>query len=123
MNRNLKYLITASIVYVILFIFKKTEIYFPILSDYLADLICIPIVLGWIKLIMDKLSVQNFRWGKLAILIAVIYFSIVFELIMPSFSSNYTRDFIDVILYGIGGIIFYFSLQKSSTISQHLRAY
>ncbi len=93
--------------------------YIPILSDYLIDIICIPLVLGWMKWWMDKLAVQNFQWGIIPILIAVIYFSLVFEVVMPSFSSAYTRDYWDIFFYFFGGFIFHFSLQKSSATSPH----
>lgn len=117
MKKFTKYLVFATSIYALLFILKKSEIYFPFISDYLAELICIPIVLGWTKILMDKMNVQNFHWGIWPIIIAIIYFSIVFELIMPNYSSNYTQDFLDIIFYSIGGIIFYYALKNSSTTS------
>lgn len=45
------------------------------------------------------------------ILLAWLLFSIVFELILPEYSLVYTKDYIDIFYYGLGGIIFYF-MQK-----------
>lgn len=108
-----------SVLYISLYILKHNGIYIPLISDYLIDLICIPLVLGWIKMFTDKLSIQNFQWGILPIVIAVIYFSIVFEFIMPNFSDQYTQDYWDILFYTIGGIIFYYLIKDSSTTFQH----
>lgn len=35
-----------------------------------------------------------------------VYFSVIFELILPYYSSRYTRDFIDILAYGLGAYIY-----------------
>lgn len=108
-----------SFFYLISYTLKHSGVYIPFYSDYFIDLICIPIVLGWTKFFIDKFSIQNFDWGVLPISIAVIYFSIIFEFIMPNVSNNYTQDYWDILFYGVGGIIFYFLIKDSSATSQH----
>ncbi len=87
----------------------------PILDAYLDDLVCMPIVLG--------LGTQIIQWihpikglyflDKKVIIIAVIFYSILFEGILPFVNpSIYTADWIDVALYALGGFIFYNLVSK-----------
>ena len=39
---------------------------------------------------------------------AWLYFSVVFEVILPLFSNNYTADIFDAVMYALGGSFFYF---------------
>lgn len=112
-----------SFFYLISYSLKHSGVYIPFYSDYFIDLICIPIVLGWIKIFTDKFSIQNFQWGILPIAIAVVYFTIVFEFIMPNVSNNYTQDYLDILFYSLGGMIFYFLIKDSLTTSQRQANY
>ena len=82
----------------------------PIVHAYLDDLLCMPIILG--------LAMQFIQWihplkelyhlDKIAIAISVIFYSILFEIILPMASpSTYTADWIDVLLYSTGALLFY----------------
>ncbi|MGM0582727.1 MAG: hypothetical protein ACQETL_18765 [Bacteroidota bacterium] len=87
----------------------------PILHAYLDDLVCMPIILG--------LGTQIIQWihpvkslyflDKNAIFITVIFYSILFEAILPSVNSSiYIADWIDVALYALGGFMFYNLVSK-----------
>jgi hypothetical protein len=84
---------------------KKSGIYFPFISDYFSDLICIPLSLLFIDWFSKKMTGKIINMGFIHILIAVLYFSIVFEICMPYVSKNFTADIFDVICYSIGGMI------------------
>ncbi|WP_296621352.1 magnesium citrate secondary transporter [Marivirga sp.] len=82
----------------------------PILHAYLDDLLCMPIVLGlgmqiiqWIHPIKDLYFLD-----KNAIIITVVFYSLLFEAILPFVNpSVYTADWIDIIMYSTGAILFY----------------
>jgi hypothetical protein len=116
MKRNEKYLVVLLIVYLSLFIAKKSGFYFPIISDYLADLVCLPISLLFITWFSAKLSGKRIDIGWRNMLMAVFYFTVVFELWMPSISENYTADILDVICYFSGGM-FYLTFLKNESES------
>jgi hypothetical protein len=89
----------------------------PIFHAYLDDLLCMPIILG--------LSTQIIQWihpvkelyylNKTAITIVVVFYSIIFEGILPFLNpSIYTADWIDVILYALGGFVFYQLISKKN---------
>ncbi|WP_375578573.1 magnesium citrate secondary transporter [Marivirga tractuosa] len=87
----------------------------PILHAYLDDLVCMPIILGlgtqviqWIHPVKDLYFLD-----KNAIIITVIFYSILFEGILPFVNpSIYTADWIDIVLYALGGIMFYNLVSK-----------
>lgn len=87
----------------------------PILHAYLDDLVCLPIVLGlgtqliqWIHPIKDLYFLD-----KTSIIITVIFYSILFEGIFPFVNpSIYTADWIDIVMYSVGAILFHNLVSK-----------
>lgn len=115
-----KYLLLLFFIYLILFALKKSGVYIPLVSDYLADLIALPFSLGVANVLMKKLSTKKFEIGILPMIVAVIYFSLVFEVWMPQVSPLYTADVWDVVCYLIGGIVFLIFNRKSKSLTQTL---
>lgn len=78
-----------------------------LLNHYLADLVCIPIVL-YLSVSILRIFKRDatFELSKLMVLFAVIYFSFLFELVLPFISNKYTSDWFDVLCYFIGGGIY-----------------
>lgn len=83
-----------------------------VIRSYANDFLCIPLVLetcrrcaSWI------LKINNLQLNLFTIFSVCLYFSTYFEYYLPTFNVRYTGDWIDVMLYLIGGVIFYF-LQK-----------
>ena len=106
-----KYLIIKflSIIYFIHLILKFANITVPIwVSSYLADLLCLPLLLFFITLIIRKVQ-QNpfFKLGFGMILFAFLTLSLVFEIYLPLISPRYTSDKIDILMYAVGGVLFY----------------
>ena len=78
------------------------------ISSHLADVICLPLMLLLAQSIIRKLKGnQELRLGVKHILFTWIYVSMVFEWLLPKFSSKYTADFLDVFYYLMGGLLFY----------------
>lgn len=91
------------------FVEKSLGVFIPVYHSYGDDLMAMPVVFG--------LCLQVMRWmhplknelifTKKQLMIALVYFSVVFELVLPAFSSAYTADLIDVACYGIGTLVFF----------------
>jgi len=96
------------------YIERVQGIYIPYVHAYLDDLLAMPVVLG--------ITLQAFRWfhplkekfvfSKTHVIIAVVYFSLIFEVILPMKSDTYTRDWWDVLCYAIGAVAFYYWINK-----------
>ena len=118
MKRNIKYLLLLSVIYFTLFALKKSGFYVPIISDYFSDLICIPLSLLFIEWFSSKISTNKLEIGNLHILVAILYFTFVFEFWMPSISKQYTADNWDILCYFIGGGIYGLLFRKSKFLFQ-----
>lgn len=87
----------------------------PILHAYLDDLVCMPIILGlgtqivqWIHPIKDLYFLD-----KNVIILTVIFYSILFEGILPFVNPLvYTADWMDIVMYSVGAILFYNLVSK-----------
>jgi hypothetical protein len=111
-----KYLIIKflSIIYLLHLVLKFADITVPIwVSSYLADILCLPLLLFLITLIIRKIQ-QNpfFKLDFGMILFAFLALSLVFEMYLPLISPRYTSDKIDILMYAFGGILFYLFQSK-----------
>jgi hypothetical protein len=89
------------------------------LNYYLNDLLCLPLVLGAAVFLQRNLVLRQPAYALTAwqIGLVVVYFSVMFEGVIPLFVSRYTADFRDVICYGLGGWLFwYFGQAKGSEL-------
>ena len=74
-----------------------------------------PIVLYLTKSLLSiKIKKRTAKLSFLKILVAVIYFSVIFEWLLPLYSMDYTSDLLDVFMYAIGGLVFYLIQRASS---------
>jgi hypothetical protein len=77
------------------------------LNHYLADLVCMPIILTfcligvrWVK----RLPLFRLSWGM--ILSMTLFYALLFEGLLPLKSNHHTGDFIDVIMYFLGALMY-----------------
>jgi hypothetical protein len=107
------YIIIASALYLLQLILKFSKTTIPSwYSSYFSDFLCLPLLLFyalWILRKIKKSSSLILSWKM--IFFAWIYVSIVFELLLPTFSHKFTADIFDVLVYGLGGLL-YFVFQK-----------
>ena len=105
--------ILFSFVAITIFAMQKIGIYLPeILNNYANDLLCLPLVLGFILFMIKRLKKdKNFELPLIFVLILAVYYSVYFEYYLPKVNPRYTSDWIDVLLYFVGAIGFY-SYQK-----------
>jgi len=93
---------------------RKTDHPIPYLNGYTGDICCIPVIanlgLWFQRVFIIKNNYYVLSAGRVAFI--VIYVSIVFEGLLPWFSKTYTADWIDVMLYALGGFFFYRVMNK-----------
>jgi len=94
---------------VIIYSCQRLHIQLPnLINNYVNDLLCVPIVLAITqKLIQLFKKSHNYIISVKVIFFVVFYYSLYFEYILPLYKTRYTGDFIDVVLYILGGMIFY----------------
>jgi hypothetical protein len=65
-----------------------------------------PIVFYLVQEIFVRFKI-NGGLSALKILIGVLYFSFLFEFLLPQFSPKFTSDWLDVLMYFLGGVIYF----------------
>ena len=79
-------------------------------NHYLADLICMPIIFYIVEGLFRVLKI-NASLSLPKIIFGVAYFSFLFEFLLPQLSEKYTADWLDVIMYGLGGFLYFLSIK------------
>ena len=87
--------------------------FFPeprLLQYYLNDLLCMPLVLAAAIFLQRNLVLRqaDYALTSYQIGIIVLYWSVMFEGVIPHFVARYTADLFDVVTYAAGGMLFYF---------------
>jgi hypothetical protein len=86
----------------------------PYVNGYIDDVFAIPVIanLGlWFQRVFIYKN-NYYVLSPLHVVFIVVYVSIVFEGLLPWLSKTYTADWIDVMLYVLGGTFFYFVMNK-----------
>ncbi len=96
--------------YVLIRLLRKNNYPLPHwINGHLTDLICLPIVLltclALVRILKRDSTIEIKPW--LIALICVEY-GLIFEWILPQKSPIYIADWIDVVMYFLGGLIFFF---------------
>lgn len=105
------------------YIEKVAGIFIPIYHSYGDDLMAMPVVFG--------LCLQVMRWwhpdreqltfSKKQVLLGFVYFSLVFEVLLPLRSVTYTADPLDVLCYLFGTLLFLKFMNKPALQSKKFR--
>ena len=96
--------------YLIHLLFKFGRVPVPwFISHYFADLLCMPLLLSVVVIGMRGVKKDpNLILPGSMIVMAVLYVAFVFEYWLPLHWSRYTADVFDLLMYGVGGLGFYF---------------
>ena len=86
----------------------------PVVHAYLDDLCITPITLT-LGLVSYRVLDGNYRLTQWHIWSVVIAFAIYFDLYLPSMSTAYTADILDVLMYSLGGAIFSRTVNRTGT--------
>lgn len=89
---------------------QRLKIPLPALvNNYTNDLLYLPLVLGAIEFIIRRLKKDaSFTLPLGFVIFLSCSYSFYFEYYLPKINLRYTGDWIDVILYFVGGIAFFF---------------
>lgn len=106
--------------YLIIKLLQYKHLELPLfIYHYLPDLLCLPVVLSATHIVLKQITSRFTEFSNTQLLVAWLYMSSSFELILPQFSKTYTADIYDVAMYFTGIVIFkLFSLaynQKTTT--------
>ena len=103
------YFILSVALYLLIRILRLFEIHIPeILNSHLTDFLFMPILLT-----VSLIGVRVIKRNKLInltigmIFVSTVFVSFMFEIIMPSRSSLFIKDYWDVVAYIIGALFFY----------------
>lgn len=86
-------------------LFEMSGVYLPLIHSYLDDLLCFPIVLT-VGLAAYRFFWPYYRLTGWHIWSVVVVYSIYFEAYLPTISSVYTRDVVDILMYVVGALFF-----------------
>ena len=113
-------LLTAVTIYVV----QRLQFPLPtIINNYLNDLLYIPLILGTIEFTIRRIKKDSsFKLPFGFVIFLAISYSFYFEYYLPQVNSRYTADWIDVVLYFVGGIAYFFigNIKKNSVLEEVL---
>jgi hypothetical protein len=101
-------------IWLIVIVLRKTGHPLPYLNGYLTDAFAIPVIAN-LGLWFQRVFIYKSNYYVLSIwhvVFIVVYVSVVFEGLLPWLSAKYTADWIDVLLYCVGGLFFYCVMNK-----------
>jgi len=86
----------------------------PYLNGYLTDFFAVPVITNIGLWLQRVFIIKNnyYVLSPLQVIFMVIYISVLFEGLLPLISKIYIADWIDVLLYVIGGLFFYWVMNK-----------
>ncbi|NIF04224.1 hypothetical protein F3J23_02120 [Chryseobacterium sp. Tr-659] len=100
---------------VIIFL-RKNGIYIPFINNHFTDCITVPMYCYLIEYIMNSLLGYQWKPDLKFVLTSILYLSFLFEVLCPMLSERFTGDILDVLAYGLGGMIYYLFRIKSFSI-------
>ena len=108
MFRKVLYL-TVLIAALTIYVLQLLKIPLPALfNHYINDLLYVPLVLGAIEYTIRRLKNDGYFKLPLGLIIFLsCSYSFYFEYYLPKINSRYTSDWIDVLLYFVGGLAFF----------------
>ncbi len=104
-----RWFIAGCFIWFIVIIARKLGHPFPHINGYINDAFAIP-VMASLGLWFQRVFVFKNNYYVLApwhVIFIVIYVTLIFEVLLPALSRTYTADWVDILLYIIGGLFFY----------------
>lgn len=83
-----------------------------IVDGYLADLLAMPVILTFAQEAMQWIKGEAGRITGWMVFAAIGYAALVFEGVMPAINASKTADPIDVLMYALGGGLWWFCGRK-----------
>lgn len=86
------------------------------LSSYGDDLLCLPLVLGGILAIQRRVWRDARTLPPAHGLMALVVFSVYFEMVLPTFGAGAVADPLDVLMYLAGFLVFQFGINRDGRL-------
>lgn len=90
-------------------------------DNYLDPLLLMPILLHFIKLERQWILKRKYYFPLWEIIIWTVSISIITEYFFPKWNNKFTADYVDVLLYFAGAIIYYFIHKQTINKTMKLR--
>jgi hypothetical protein len=106
--------IIGCLTWLVVILARKSGHPLPLVNGHINDAFAIPVIAN-LGLWFQRVFIIKNNYYVLAprqIIFIVAYVIFLFESILPLFSKVYTADWIDVLLYIIGGLFFYWVMNK-----------
>lgn len=106
-----------TVVYIFLFlaalsVYSMQQLHLPlpaVVNNYANDLLYLPLVLGAIEFLIRNLKKDTyFKLPLRFIIFLACSYSFYFEYYLPKVNTRYTADWIDVTLYFLSGLAYFF---------------
>ncbi|AUC85098.1 hypothetical protein CW731_07250 [Polaribacter sp. ALD11] len=112
-NIGFKYFIFSLLIGSFVYLASYFNVILPqFIRFYVNDFLIIPIVLfSCLQVLKWSKNDKGYKISLPIILYLCVLYSILFEFIFPNYLARYTKDYIDILLYFAGGMVFY-QLQK-----------
>lgn len=92
---------------------RRNGIYIPVINNHFTDLITVPMYCYLIEYIMNSILGYHWKPDLKFVLTSVLHLVFLFEVLCPKLSGIFTGDFLDVLAYAVGGLIYYFFSVKN----------
>ncbi|MFQ5583906.1 MAG: hypothetical protein ACE5GL_05680 [Calditrichia bacterium] len=101
-------------VFVLKHVLEHLGISHPLSTSYLDDLLLFPIILYLVLQIHRRwrLKSDDYRMPVSHVVGAVVFYSLLFELVLPHFSRRFTGDVLDIVFYSAGAGLFIFLMNR-----------
>ena len=113
--------ILGCIIWVVIYSTRKFGHAIPFINGFIDDAFAIPVIanltLCYMRVVVIRSNYYILSPWKVTFIVA--YVSLVFEVFLPLLSKRYTGDWIDALLYVIGGVFFYFVMNKPLVSQKH----
>lgn len=95
---------------------KAFKVSIPFVDQYLDNLLAMPIILTLLLAERQYLFKRGkqYRLPLLDVMLGTLFVAFVSEVLFPKLSDAFTGDWLDLVFYAIGSVIFYFTINRKS---------
>jgi hypothetical protein len=92
----------------------------PYVNGFITDVFAVPVIASISLWLQRVFIIKNnyYVLSPMQVIFIVIYLSLLFEWLLPMTSEIYTGDWIDVLLYLVGGLFFYGVMNKPVVVER-----
>jgi hypothetical protein len=113
--RAVYWFVLFSVIGISIYLAERNGFSLPeLVRFYLNDLLIVPLTALITRWLMRVLfHVGNFILSVGQVVFIVLFYSLLFELILPLYIQRYTGDFLDVVMYAAGGAFYWKFINKA----------